>query len=82
LFTPPFRFSSKLDHTTFPDLLLVNEALRYERTCFSLLKGRSQLAIHITAIVSIICNAIRRMLGGLQYAIIWSHTTWNQHFKI
>jgi len=34
----PFLFSSKLDHTTLPDLLLVIEARRYERTSFILLK--------------------------------------------
>jgi len=65
----PFPFSSKLDHTTCPDLLLVIEARRYERTSFSLLKHRSQLAIH-TAIISIICKAIRRM-SRLQDAIIF-----------
>jgi len=43
-------------------------------TSFSLLKDRSQLAMHVTAIVSIICKAIRRM-SGLQYAIILSYTT-------
>jgi len=66
----PFVFSSKLDHTTCPDLLLVIEARRYERTSFSLLKDRSELAIH-TAIISIICKAIRRMSGGLQNAEIF-----------
>jgi len=74
LFSPSL-FSSKLDHTTFPVLLLVNEARRYEKTSFNLLKDYSQLAIHITAIVSIICKAIRRMSGGLQNAIILSYTT-------
>jgi len=43
-------------------------------TRFSLLKDRSQLAIHIAAIVTIICKAIRRM-SGLLYAIILSYTT-------
>ena len=57
----PFLFSSKLDHTTCPDLLFVIEARRYERTSFSLLKGRSELAIH-TAIISIICKAIRKVV--------------------
>jgi len=42
-----FLFSSEPDHTTFTDLLLVNEARRYEKTSFSLLKGRSQPAMHI-----------------------------------
>ena len=41
----PFLYS-KLDHTTFPDLLLVIEARRYQRTSFSLLRDRSLLAIH------------------------------------
>jgi len=36
---------SKLHHTTYPDLFLV-KASRYQRTSFSLLKGRSALAIH------------------------------------
>jgi len=51
------------------DLLLVIDSRRYESISFSLLKDRSQLAID-TAIVSIICKAIRRMSGGLQDAII------------
>ena len=42
----PFLFSSKLYHITFPDLLLINEAQRYERTSFSLLKDRLQLAVN------------------------------------
>jgi len=46
LLFPPFLFSSKLYHITFPDLLFVNEARRYERTSFSLLKNRSQLAVN------------------------------------
>jgi len=68
----PFRQSSKLDHTTCPDLFLVTEARRYERTSFSLLKDRSQLAIY----TGIIHKAIRRM-SGLQDAIILSFMTWN-----
>jgi len=42
----PFLFSSKLDHITCSDLLLVIEARRYESTSFSLLKDRSRLAEH------------------------------------
>jgi len=49
---------------------------RYERTSFSLLKDRLQFAIHITAIVSIICKAIRR-ISGLQDLISLSCTAWN-----
>ena len=45
-FAASFLFSSKLYHITFPDLLLINEARRYERTSFSLLKDRSQLAVN------------------------------------
>ena len=41
-----FLFSSKLYHVTFPDLLLINEVRRYERTSFSLLKDRSQLPVN------------------------------------
>jgi len=37
--------------------------------------------MHITAIVSIICKAIRR-ISGLQYVIILTCTTWKQHFAI
>jgi len=40
----PFLFSSNLYHITFPSLLLVNEARRYERT--SLLKDRLQLTVN------------------------------------
>ena len=36
----------------------------------------------ITAIISIIYKAIRRMSGGLQDAITLSYITWNQHFAI
>jgi len=43
--------------------MLINEAQRYEGTSFCLLKDRSQLATHITAMVSMICKAIRRMSG-------------------
>jgi len=50
------------------DLFLVIEARRYESISFSLRKDLSQLAVD-TAIVNIICKAIRRMLGGLQDAI-------------
>ena len=42
----PFLFSSKLCHITFPDLLLINEARKHERTSFSLLKDRSQLTVN------------------------------------
>jgi len=66
----PFLFSSKPDHTTCPDLLLVIEAWTYKRMRFSLPKDLSQHAIH-TAIVSIYLQAIRRM-SGLQDAIILS----------
>jgi len=31
---------------TFPDIVLINGARRYERTSFSLLKDRSQLALN------------------------------------
>ena len=41
-----FLFSSKLYHVTFPDLLLINEVRRCERTSFSLLKDRSQLPVN------------------------------------
>jgi len=53
-----------------------------KRPGFSFLKDRSQFAIHITPIDSIICKAIRRMSGGLQEAIILRYTIWNQHFAI
>jgi len=70
----PFLFSSKLGHTTCPDLLLVIVARRYERTSFSfsLAKDRSQHAIH-TAIVSVYSQVIRR-ISGLHDAIILSYT--------
>ena len=76
----PFLFSSKLDHTTCPDLLLVIEALRYEMISFSLLKDRLQLGIH-TVMVSIICKTIRRMSGGLQGATILSCMTSNHGLR-
>ena len=69
----PYLYSSKLDHTVCPDLFLVIEAWRYERTSFTLLKDCSQPAIH-TAIISSFCKAIRRMSGGLQDAIILNCT--------
>jgi len=51
----PFLLSSQLDLNTCPDLLLVIVAQRYERITFSLLKDRWQFAMHMTAIISIIC---------------------------
>ena len=71
----PFLYSSKLDHTNFPDLLLVTEVRSYERTSFSLLNDRSQLAID-AVIVSIISKAFRRK-SWLQGAIFVNCTTWN-----
>jgi len=68
----PFLFSSKLDHTTYPVLLLVTEPRRYQSISFSLLKDHSQHAIH-TTIVSVYLQAIRRMLR-LQDAIILRKT--------
>jgi len=75
----PFLFSSKLGHTTSPDLLLVIEARKYESTSFSLLKDSLQRSIH-SAIVSIFCKALRRM-SGLQDAVISSCTTWYCIFR-
>ena len=48
----PFLFSSKLYHITFPDLLLINEARKYERTSFSLLKDCSQLPVNTVSLPS------------------------------
>jgi len=68
-------YSSKLGYTTCPDLFLVMEDQRYQKTSFSSLKDCSLFAIH-TAIVSIIYKASQRM-SVLQDVIILSFTTWN-----
>jgi len=67
------HIEATVDHKSYPILFWIIETRRYERTSFSLLKDLSQLAID-TAIVSIICKAIRRMSGGLQDALMLSCT--------
>jgi len=75
---PLSLLSSKLDHTICPDLFFVIEVWRYGRTSFSLLNDHSQLAIDRQHF----CNAIRRMPGGLQAAIILICTAWKWHFAL
>jgi len=64
-----------------PWLIVDNEARRYSTKEPVSVYRKIVLAIHITAIVSIICRAIPRMSGLLQQAIILSWTTWN-YFKL
>jgi len=67
----PFLFLWKLHNTTFPDLLLVTKARRYERISFSLLKDRTQLLQYIFPSSELFA---KELSGGLQVAVILSCT--------